>query len=442
MQVIKSKGSSWINIVFFLYLFSAILEKFKWNIFGWGCDLFTLNTVLIFFVLSVYCLCTDKLIIITTTEKKFLKYFVFLLCYMFLQFFFLEHSSVILVQYLKGIIALILQIIAIYNFILIINIKGNSFNFRYVSRCLYIITVINACYCLIQNFYPNVDEILVRIFHSDVSRWGVDSYGPFGRVTGFLLESNFNAAFLLIGLINEISLIRQNLNNKNKKIRILILFTCLTFFEFIWTFSRTAYLGFAVALIYYFIKASRKIKKRIILCVIVLLVFFIFIFVTVPSFEEVIRVRFSFLFGDTSISQDSHFHILVEAIQIYTKDLRTIIFGVGTNCLSDYYGRFFGYTLMKAHNYYMQILCEVGLIGFILLVYYLVALWKSARANTHKDIAYRVMFVATIFTNFTYDPFCRNYNLILILFATTLTMNVIERQSTDSSVKLVTKCSC
>lgn len=418
MRRIKSNYNNIISALFFIYLLSAILEKFKWDIFGWGCDIFTILTAIIFVCLLIHCISANVKIRFSKIFSFVLFYYVALLIYMPIQFCFIEHSTIINTQFLKGVVTNLLQIVTIINFAILISLLGKDFTFEYFMRMLYYITIVNTIYCLIQNIYPEIDELLVRTFHSDVTRWGVDSYGAFGRVTGLLLESNFNGAFLLIGFINEIGLIIKNKQRKQKIKTSLIFFTLLTFIEFILTFSRTAYLGFLVVAVYFFVKSSRKIRRKMMACIAIVGCCAIVLFFANKTFQEIIRARFSFLFGTSQLSDDSHFKILIEALQIFFKDLNTVFFGVGTNCLSDFYSSMFGYSMMKAHNYYVQILCEVGICGFALLMFYLCSLWSVARKGKGLDsLIYKMIFIATIFTNFTYDPLCRNYNVILCIGA-------------------------
>lgn len=428
MQKTKSKGKiNWIDCIFFIYLLSTILEKFKWNIFGWGCDLFTLCTAIFFVVLFVYFAAANKKIVLNKTLKALALYFFVFLVYCLFQFPFLQHIDTIHVQYVKGVITFCIQIIAFFNFVMLINLLGDRFSFEYIAKMFYYITIVNVLYCIVQSLYHDIDLVLIKIFKSDVTRWGMDSYGKIGRVTGLLLESNFNGAFLLIGFINEVGMILRNNEKKKSKKVVLLIFTFLTLLELIFTFSRTAYLGFAVFGLYFFIQANKELKKIILFLggsglLVAAVLFFVW-----PAFQEIIRVRFSFLFGDTSIMEDSHFKILIEAMQIYTQNFITVIFGVGRNCLNCYYQSMFGYEMMKAHNYYVQTLCEMGIIGLGLFLYYLYVLWHSAKNKGLSGKIFKMIIIATIFTNFTYDSLERNFNIVLLIFA--LALALCERQS-------------
>ena len=411
MKVIrlKKKSNSILNVLIFFYFFSMILEKVKWNILGWSCDIFTLATVMFFPFLILYItFIQSSKIMINKFEKKVIFYYVFFFSYLCIQFLVLDQTSNVKTQYSKGLITFIITIIATLNIIMVCNMK-KGLDLNRFSKYFYYITMINVFYCVVQNFNPKIDEILVNFLKSDVSRYGVDSYGALGRVTGLLLESNFNGPFLVIGIINIFELLINS--SKSKKEKIIYLFSLvIAIIELLLTFSRTAYLGFAVCILYYFVKFKFTYKLRVMLGLLILSIAFMYVYITNYEFRIIIQTRFSFLNGSSSLKSDSHYKIFIQALSIYVMNIRNIIFGVGYNCLNIYYVQIFHYTMMKAHNFFLQMLCEVGIIGLSFNLYYLYLLRSVSKRNRFLN----AVLISTIAMNFTYDPLSRNYNLLIL----------------------------
>lgn len=405
-----------IDIVFFLYLFTTILEKIKWDILTMASDIFTLATIVLFPLLLFYYAIEKKLININKFERKILIYFlVYLLC-IILQFFVLDNDSHIVVQYIKGVVSLIVRILSIINIILFLKIDQHYLDFNKISKYLYYITILNVLYCMLQNINPNIDTTLISIFNSDSTRFGIDAYGQLGRVTGLLLESNFNGPFLVFGLVNMVYV--HSLYPKEQILYKMIcrIFIVLTLIELVLTFSRTAYVGLLVFLVYHFYHLKFKYKWKFLLVSLAAAIVFVYIYISNPSFKEIIDVRFDFFGQGNSIKTDSHYTIMVEAISIYLMSFRNIIFGVGLNCLNIYFQNIYFYEMMKAHNYYLQVLCDTGIIGLSFFFYYIYLLYSKLGKIKKPDKLVRTLILVSLSMNFTYDPISRNYNLFLILF--------------------------
>lgn len=420
-----------LKLIFFLYLFSSILEKIKWNVLGWSYDVFTLFSIILFCFLVLYFFITSHKIRINCYEKKIFIYYILYFLYLFIQFFILQNSNDIRLQFFKGVISLFLQLLSYINIVMILQINKNIFNSRLIMRFLMYITIINVFYCLVQNFNPNIDESLVLFFKSTVSRYGVDPYGELGRVTGLLLESNFNGPFLVIGFVNMVYYFNSYKMSSFKK-KVLFIMLSLTFIEIILSFSRTAYLGIAVFLVLYFFKINRIGKFKSLLILLCAIAIFLTVYYRNEYFKIIIDTRFNFL-GNGKLSDDSHFLILLQSLAIYSSSLSSVFFGVGLNCLNIYFQNVFQYAMMKAHNFFLQTLCEVGVFGLGLTIYYYSLLFKESLYAGRNGAFLKMILIVSFSMNFTYDPLSRNFNIFLLAFSLTLHNERILKERKNSN---------
>ena len=410
----KENDTRSFNIWIFLYFFSMILEKLKWNIGGWSCDLFTIVTAIYFLLLIVIHCVKQRKLFIDNVAKSFLSFYFVLGIYVLLQFIIIQKDSTMTTQYFKGVITTAVQIVAVINIVMLFNLNQNRFEFSDLSFIFLVITTINAFYCLLQNINPNIDATLVSLFHSDVSRYGVDSYGTLGRVTGLLLESNFNGPFLVIGFINAIFYLNNYIDaNKIGKRAVCLICIILIGVETLLTLSLTTYIGIAVWIAYIVFKSKSKHKTKIIAFLALAVIAVLYVYITNPAIHNVVNTKFSIFGGKQAFQSGSHYRIAVQTVEIFLSNLAIIIFGTGINCLNIYFQRMFGYTIMKAHSYYLQSLCEMGIFGFVICMYYFVI---SFRYNKYSEEGrfVSVLLLCTLMMNFSYDPFTRNFNYILL----------------------------
>lgn len=395
-----------------------VLEKVKWDIGGWSCELFVLLTPVYFVVLVYLNAVKHKTIRIAGLEKKVLIYYYLLqLGYLLFQFLVIKKDSTITTQYIKGIITTVVQFVAVLNLVLMYRYYRNRITFEYVCKLFLVIANINAVYCLIQVINPNIDNIIVSLLNSTVSRYGLDSYGQLKRVTGLLLEPNFNGPFLVIALV--ISVYRYtNLPRigKRKEKRYLLASIVLMGLMCLMTLSLTAYIGLVTWFVLFIHNSGFKHKRMIIGIVLAGIVAVIFVIVTNQSVYNAIVAKLSFTASLKSLRENSHVRILRESFEIYFSDLRIILFGTGLNCLNVYFQRMFGYEIMKAHNYFVQYLCEVGIAGWGIYLMYFRLLYKYA-GNTTAGKLVKLLVICTIMMNFTYDPFTRYYNFLILFMA-------------------------
>lgn len=120
------------------------------------------------------------------------------------------------------------------------------------------------------------------------------------------------------------------------------------------------------------------------------------------------------------LKSNSHYVIAIQSINIFFLEIKNVIFGTGINCLNVYFQEIYNYEIMKAHNYFLQRLCETGIIGFIMFCYYLQLLFSQCRSHSKESVLLKTMLITMLSMNFTYDAFSRDYNLIFIVFTSTI----------------------
>ncbi|MHA6612411.1 O-antigen ligase family protein [Photobacterium damselae] len=288
-------------------------------------------------------------------------YMVFLMALNLL--FFFEEGNYRIKKY-----TLIMMLIAIL--LLVIQMLGVSFNKKeimyygntnFITILIFIISILYSLFC-IEFYFKNKQMIDLKILYSNLSKFlftfflielltrilnGNPSLGIiYGFKDSFLFfDSNFTS-LVLLSFFNYYQYLHNKRRYNGRLIRFsLFVFICLTF-------SRAAI--FTVILSYLiFYKDKNAIWKAYICLCLYLIVFFILSYLYV--FDS-----FSFLNIDGSFN--SKFYIVDVAIFIYEKlNFWSLLFGIGL-------GNFSNYTNIFAHNIFVTIIIEFGLIGFSLFV--------------------------------------------------------------------------
>ena len=412
------------EIVFFLYLLTSVLEKLSYNIAGWGCNIYTMATPIVFvFLVISYCM-QGKKILINQYTKMFFGYYVIYILYVLFQFVIIDADAATRTQCLKGLIELLVNFCAFINVVMFLGIYEDGLNFNQVAETFLYITFLNEVYCLVQYIIPDIDAIIIDFLNSEAKRYGMDAYGSVHRTTGFFIESNFNGAFLVMGFINALYLIGvYNRNSiRSKKIFASVVGILALVFCFM-TLSLTSYIGLAAFAFYKLCKSRWKYKKRILGGLFVLVVTIILVYLFNDTVRTVVNVKLSIFSSFEKLQNSSHFRIAIEAIEIYAMSFRNIIFGTGLNCLNVQFQKVFGYSMMKAHSYYLQNLCELGIIGVGIVVYYIKLLLKKNVNKMDESSLQEVMIFTMLMMNFTYDSFFRPFNIIFIIYALLINKN-------------------
>jgi len=283
-----------------------------------------------------------------------------------------------------------------------------------MGPCLYFIIINNL------NYPKHVDKILTVIsiigglfgIYGILQYFGIDfSFweGNFGRqkVSGLFGNVNYFAEYLIIPLPISINFF---LVSRKKIFNIYLLFAIFTMGEsLIFTFTRGSYLGFAVSLIFMFLLFLKIQGKKFIYKnnkIVVLIVEFILIIITAlfimahPINESGSNLsEFKERISISKVSEDSSFRRRIaiwKFTELMIKDRPLLGSGLGTfkyNTLR-YQAKFFdqgqnrtiypyGFA-EKAHNEYLQLWTELGIIGLSIFIWLMVIYFNYGIKMLHK----------------------------------------------------------
>ncbi|GAI93201.1 unnamed protein product, partial [marine sediment metagenome] len=272
-----------------------------------------------------------------------------------------------------------------------------------MGPCLYFIIVNNL------NYSKHVDQILTAIFiigglfgiYGILQYFGIDfSFweGNFGRqkVSGLFGNVNYFAEYLIIPLPIIIAFF---LASRKKIFNIFVLLAIFTMGEsLIFTFTRSSYLGFAVSLIFMFLlflkiqgkKFIYKNNKIIILIIeaIVIITIALFIMANPIDKSQINLSEFEERISIPKVSASSSFASRIATWKFTTlmiRDNPLLGSGLGTfeyNTLK-YQAKLFdqgqnrtiypyGFA-QKAHNEYLQLWAELGIIGLSIFIWLMVS---------------------------------------------------------------------
>ena len=234
-----------------------------------------------------------------------------------------------------------------------------------------------------------------------------------GYMTGFTTNFSTNAIYLSIATL---LLFSELIQNKNKKNLLLFLLSILALF----TSGKRAHLIFTIfcCIALYIIKKSKNIiKKYAKLIVIGILSIILFIVASsyIPEITNIIN-RFELLIetGDVMNGRNELYEL---AFKLWDKNL---LIGNGWGSFSYYY-QYNLYTpgtlsYLDAHNVFIQLLAEVGIIGFVIfsaiMLGSLIKSMEIAKKENNNIIVnfnflYQLFFLLYCFTgNPLYDPMC------------------------------------
>ena len=241
-----------------------------------------------------------------------------------------------------------------------------------------------------------------------------------GYMTGLCYHYSTMGMYMAIGTIAFSGVLFQN---KKIKIRDLILFIF-----FLIGLSMTGKRGpllFTILSLGIAVLATREKRftrkqlQRGVTASLILIVAFIVAYINVPQLKQVID-RFAFASGDLNdLSSGRIEYFWVYAIDMF---LDSPIFGKGWRAFK--YNGIGTLNANDAHNIYLQLLAEVGLVGFVLVLFFmiraLITTYKAIRENEvclclsdksmcimKMSFAYQIFFILYGFTgNPLYDPQC------------------------------------
>lgn len=260
-----------------------------------------------------------------------------------------------------------------------------------------IITIISS---ISSNFYFNfIIPIISSEYRSDVIGW----YNN-GSMAGLTSHYSVNGMYLAIGtgIVVVISII-----DKNQKRWKRIIYPSIMMFALLLTTKRAhlIFMIFSVSIVYLIYNYERI--GRSILKLIVLIIILIFIYFIVSMFVPSILVVYDRLFNSDYSTMGGRTQLYEEAIKLF-KD--NPIIGNGWGAYKNYVQYTVGanysteYAKMNAHNIYLQLLAETGIIGFSAFVGLMTYNLQKAIKVIKKIVRYNICNIET------------NVNIAILLF--------------------------
>ncbi|MDP2683604.1 MAG: O-antigen ligase family protein, partial [bacterium] len=210
------------------------------------------------------------------------------------------------------------------------------------------------------------------------------------RASGLLFNANALGSYLLFSL--PIGLIYLFNVTENKKLKVFdIIGLMIIISAFILTLSYTGFVSFVIPffiLLYYFRKKifqKKNIKYYIVITLVILVALFIIRFQKLGEATEAIQIYKTISLDHISFSFNQRFDFDLTAINIF---LDNIWNGSGYNTFQSIFGRY-SQTVSEqpryVHNYYLQMLAEIGILGFLFLVSFIILILYKAKKLFNKE---------------------------------------------------------
>ncbi len=230
---------------------------------------------------------------------------------------------------------------------------------------------------------------------------------------GFTTNTGFASGYIIAGLISVVA----TFNRKKKKGSLMLL--ALFAIALLFTGKRGPVLFLALALMLCVFLPARgmdKFKKyanAFLVVLVIIIVYFVFeeALRQIPFVGEVVNTINGLIVGEDVSSARSGLYAW--AVTLF---LQNPVFGIGWgNFRSTVIGNVTIMTSLEAHNVYLQLLCETGIVGFSFVVTAFAFFWlKTKRAYVdivHKHDGQALIWKAPLFFAFVYQTFFLLYCL-------------------------------
>lgn len=208
-------------------------------------------------------------------------------------------------------------------------------------------------------------------------------------ITGFTTNIGHSAGFIVVSIMAAIALLKNNGRNKHRALKCLLV---LLGFALLVTGKRGHLVFIIVVVILCYLlphRGNEKMKRYwkfflVAASISILLVVMWDYLVTIPIFARLDETMKGLLAGeDVSSLRNS---LSLWAIQIFKENPIT---GIGWNVYSTTVAGNVTYmTALDTHNIYLQLLCETGIIGFVIFVSFFIRMWIIAKNAYVESVRY------------------------------------------------------
>jgi len=220
-----------------------------------------------------------------------------------------------------------------------------------------------------------------------------------GQIAGITMHYSTNAAYLLIGLFTEIFTFKLNKKDVSKGKLIFNYSTIIvSLFALLLTGKRAQILGGILAFVIVFILINRseikKIAKKVLIIIPIILIIIILVSIFVPIvIAPVTRTINSIIIGDLFESRKTMYRLASEMFE------NEPVVGHGWGSFKYIYHENIEAKekeYMEVHNIYLQLLAEIGVIGFIYFAYWFIKLLIMKIKYLYKNPTNRLVSLSTV----------------------------------------------
>jgi hypothetical protein len=199
--------------------------------------------------------------------------------------------------------------------------------------------------------------------------------------------------------------------------------------------SRKAILLLIGSVVLYLILSERNIKLFRNICIISLIIIVsFFVLYEIPYFYQLIGGKIENLFTsffDSDVSQIDDYSISERAffrtyaLKMFNKNFASIFFGNGLNSFQSEMYRIKYSNVAYSHCNYTELLCNYGILGFILYYCYKfrVALRIFSTRNNKSQIFYLIVLVMALILEYGFVSYYSVFNQVILLFVIKNTMH-------------------
>lgn len=273
-------------------------------------------------------------------------------------------------------------------------IKIKKENILFLLRIFFVFSILTSIVTWISIYYPYLyDNVFISLLpNSDKLIVKTDFWNQ-GMRMGLTNHYSRNAFYIILGILSSIVFYRKS----NKRIYIMI---AIGFLGTLFVIGKRGHLIFLIISLFlsYSIYTKMSIKKffKIILYIIIFLLCSILIIQIIPEGNNIIERLFNSSSGDISTGRFE----LYERIWKLFKENNYRALGWGE------FSRFTNYFFAGAHNDYIQLFCETGWIGFLIIIwcnfYFFFRSLKKIKKANKKEIFFIIL---------TYNIFFLLYSL-------------------------------
>lgn len=355
------KSFSLVKTIFNVYLFLFIFTMTNKEFLFFGYDLRYLLVIIAFLLLLLrFTLTKDRnKYNFDSSIKKIIIFYGYTL---FSTIFWLFNSLKMYDKHLfKNEIILVCNVFLAF---VIFDMYKRYINEKILSRYLiFSVLVLSASILLVKAGFSleqisgNPEEVYIY-GHKDVVSSHINAFGGYERIGGYASDPNYATLLLLIGMFFALKNIKKKEYN--------IIFILLMVISIGLSFSKTIMIGLVLSIFVMLLKKVLKNNEALNFLIIVSILLLCFVSPFIRLFYDIL---------DKTLT--TRLHMWQSAFELFK---RNIVFGNGLTSFRSYFAANGGW-YVHSHSTYWQVLCELGLVGFVLYVYNLYKSMNSIRDN-------------------------------------------------------------